>query len=293
MVDFSYHEPVLLDESMGQLITDPEGVYIDLTFGGGGHSRSILDRISSRGRLLAFDRDQDTLQNIPKASNFDFMCADFRYLRNFLRLFNIKKVTGILADLGLSSHQIDTPGRGFSFRSEATLDMRMTAEAVLSAQEIFQNYPQEKLSKMFWEYGQIRKSDILAQSVVNYRDKLSKKQYSTYDLVAVVKEALGLVNPSKKLLAQVFQAFRIEANQEIESLRKLFSYMPEILSPGARLCVICYHSLETLEVKKMLQCKDIDDTPIFRKICNLKPSQSEIKKNNRARSAILRVVEKR
>ena len=290
----SYHTPVMLEESVDHLLTDLGGVYVDLTFGGGGHSRGIFERISPKGgKLLAFDRDSAAQQNMLNTSKLHLIHADFKYLRNFLRYFNIKKISGVLADLGISSHQIDTSHRGFSFRTDAPLDMRMAQRSLMSAQQVFQKYSRERLERMFGEYGQIRRGDVLARGVVAYRAKNDKKTYSTYDLVEVVKESFQLSSPSHKLLAQVFQAFRIEVNQEIDSLRKVLDQMSEILSPKARLCVICYHSLETLEVKRLLQSKDTNDVPLFKKICNLKPSQDEISKNGRARSAILRVLERR
>lgn len=288
-----YHCPVLLKESVEHLVTDPEGLYIDTTFGGGGHSRAVLDRISdTKGKLIAFDRDKDALRHTLDGSNFGLIHADFRYLKNFLKYFDLGLVSGILADLGVSSHQIDTVQRGFSFRGEAPLDMRMSSGAGGSAGRIFREYSQEKIETMLSDYGDIRGAAALSRAIVGFRKERKKKEYTTWDLVETCRRAFDLKEPSNKLLAQVFQAFRIEVNREIDALKELLVQARDFLVPGGRLCVICYHSLESIEVKKNLQLRDENDQRFFKKVCTVKPPFEEVRTNNRARSAILRVIEK-
>jgi 16S rRNA (cytosine1402-N4)-methyltransferase len=295
-----YHNPVLLNESIEGLSIKPDGTYVDVTFGGGGHSRLILSRLKS-GRLLAFDQDEDALANVPDDDRFVLITQNFKYLKNFLRLHNAFTVDGILADLGISSHQIDSPDRGFSTRFEGDIDFRMDRRKKLSGRELINTWEEEELLRIFAHYGEVPNPRKLANNIINYRQ--NKEIITTGDL----KEAIGNCAPRGKEFkyqAQVFQALRIEVNGELDALKELLKQSIEVLAPGGRLVVLTYHSLEDRLVKNFIKTgnfegkleKDFYGNPIvpLRQISR-KPiiaSEEEITENNRARSAKLRIAEK-
>jgi len=296
-----YHVPVMLQECIDALAIKPDGVYVDVTFGGGGHSREILKHLSERGRLLAFDQDADAQQNIPKDDRLTFIDQNFRYLKNNCRLHAAPTVDGILADLGVSSHQFDQPERGFSTRFDADLDMRMDRSQELTAEKIINSYSEDDLHRIFGIYGEIKNAKTLAKTIVSARLNSSIKTS------AELKEAIVNLIPKKKenkYLAQVFQALRIEVNQELEALQEFLIQSAEILKTGGRLVVMSYHSLEDRLVKNFIAKgkfsgeveKDFYGNEIkplqavTRKAVTA--SEEEIKQNSRARSAKLRVAEK-
>ena len=293
----SYHNPVLLFESVDGLAIDPKGVYVDVTFGGGGHSREILKRLGPEGRLFAFDQDEDALQNAIDDKRFVLIPENFRHIKRFLRLHGVKKVDGILADLGVSSYQFDEASRGFSTRFDADLDMRMRKKEGLSAYDVVNNYKEEDLSSMFYQYGELRNSKAIAKEIVLARSK--KEIKTSFDLKEVLRKFLP--KPKEhKILAQIFQAIRIEVNEEMEVLKEFLLQTTELLTEGGRLCVISYHSLEDRLVKRFLQNGLFEGEPEkdfygninvpFKKAGKLIiPSAQEIKENNRARSAKLRI----
>ena len=296
----SYHDPVLLFESVDGLNVKPEGVYVDVTFGGGGHSREILRRLGEKGRLFAFDQDADASQNVPDDGRFVLVPQNFRYLKRFLRLYGVQKVDGILADLGVSSHQFDSRERGFSTRFDAELDMRMDQEGGLSALEVVNGYPEEDLSRVLFEYGELRNARAMAREIVSSREGEPLK--TSFDLKEVLRRFLPKAK-EHKILAQVFQAIRIEVNQEMEVLKEFLLQASELLSVGGRLSVISYHSLEDRLVKRYMAKgvfegepeKDFYgnvDLPLKKVGKLIVPGKEEIARNNRARSAKLRVAEK-
>ena len=296
-----YHVPVLLEESVSGLNIDPDGVYLDLTFGGGGHSREILKRLKD-GCLIGFDQDSDALANVPDDSRFIFVNHNFRYLRNFLRYCGYDEADGILADLGVSSHEFDEAGRGFSFRFDAELDMRMNQRSRLKATDILNTYSEENLIRIFRNYGEVDNVRRLVDLIVNAR---------TGKMITRSEEFLQVIAPcvpkqkEKKYLAQVYQALRIEVNGELEALEDMLKEAERALRPGGRLVVITYHSLEDRIVKNFLKSgnfegkveKDFyghvkrDFELVNRKV--IVPSEEEIERNPRARSAKLRIAEKR
>jgi 16S rRNA (cytosine1402-N4)-methyltransferase len=295
-----YHKPVLLNESIEGLSIKPDGTYVDVTFGGGGHSRLILSHLQS-GRLLAFDQDEDALANIPDDERFILISENFKYLKNFLRLHNAFSIDGILADLGISSHQIDNPDRGFSTRFEGDIDFRMDRRKKLNGRELINTWEEEELIRIFAHYGEVPNPRKLANNIISYRQ--NKEIITTSDL----KEAIGNCAPRGKEFkyqAQVFQALRIEVNGELDALKELLKQATEVLAPGGRLVVLTYHSLEDRLVKNFIKTgnfegkleKDFYGNPIvpLRQISR-KPiiaSEEEIEENNRARSAKLRIAEK-
>jgi 16S rRNA (cytosine1402-N4)-methyltransferase len=296
----SYHKPVLLDESIDGLDINNKGIYVDVTFGGGGHSKSILKRLNDKGHLIGFDRDSDAKRNIPDDPRFTFIHGNFRYLYKFLRLNNIDKVDGILADLGVSSFQFDTAERGFSYRFEADLDMRMSQENELDATTILNTYSEKELWYMFSDYGEIKNSRSLAKSIIEYRANQEIKASSDF-----IKMLGPMIRGSKiKYLSQVYQALRIEVNDEINALKDFLLDTHKVLKTGGRLSVISYHSLEDRLVKNFFKVgnfegKMIQDDfgnierifkPINRKV--ILANEQELKENSRARSAKLRVAEK-
>lgn len=299
----NYHIPVMLEACLDGLNIKPEGVYVDLTFGGGGHSAAILQKLNNKGHLYAFDQDQDAKKESQKirSSHFTFIEANFRFFKKYLRLHGINKVDGILADLGISSHQIDTPERGFSIRFEADLDMRMNQNAEITAQEIINNYSEAELHKILGIYGEIKNARTLANAIV--RERLKKSIKTVQDLKEIAQKLApkGLIN---KYLAQVFQALRIEVNDELKALEEMLLQTAEVLRPGGRLVVLSYHSLEDRLVKNFIQKgkfygeveKDIygNFSVPFEALNRkpLEPSEAEIALNNRARSAKLRVAVK-
>lgn len=298
MKAMNYHNPVLLTESIDGLNINPSGVYVDVTFGGGGHSKEILNRLGPEGRLFAFDQDEDALQNELDDERFTLIHENFRYIKRFLRLHGVSKVDGILADLGVSSHQFDEAERGFSTRFDADLDMRMDQQAGLSAYHIVNKYEEEKLSAVLFQYGELRNSRALAKEIVAARSEQPIK--TSFELKEVLKRFLPKAK-EHKILAQIFQAIRIEVNQEMEVLKEFLLQTPELLEKGGRLSVISYHSLEDRLVKRFIQNGLFEGEPEkdfygnvsvpFKKAGKMiVPSQKEIKENNRARSAKLRVA---
>ncbi len=296
-----YHRPVLLDESINGLNIRPKGVYVDLTFGGGGHSREVLNKLGKHGRLIAFDQDQDAEANVPDDRRVVFIGANFRYLKNYLRYHAIEKVDGILADLGISSHQIDLPERGFSFKSEAELDMRMNVRTKQGAAEILNGYPVEELSRILRDYGELRNAGALAAAIVQARAEAPLK--STVDLEKSLSRFIPKSHPSK-FLARLYQALRIEVNREMESLGEMLLQTAGLMQPGGRLVVITYHSLEDRMVKNYMRSGNLEgrvekdfygnvESPwkvLTRNV--ISPSEEEIRANNRARSAKLRIAER-
>ena len=292
-----YHNPVLLKKSVDDLVTNPDGIYVDVTFGGGGHSREILKRLSPKGRLFSFDQDLDALKNTIEDDRFTLINQNFRFLENSLMAYGISKVDGILADLGVSSHQFDAAERGFSTRSNAPLDMRMNVMQGLDAKKIINEYEEEQLAGIFYYYGELRESRKLAREIVHHRK--IKPIETTEDL----KKLFSCIPAFKqnKFFAQVFQAVRIEVNQELEVLKEMLMQSYNILKSDGRLVVISYHSLEDRLVKRFLKNGMFEGEPArdiygnYSKPFNLLqskaivPDQSEIEENSRARSAKMRV----
>ncbi|SOS48685.1 Ribosomal RNA small subunit methyltransferase H [Tenacibaculum dicentrarchi] len=294
----NYHSPVLLKESVDALNIKEDGVYVDVTFGGGGHSKEILSRLGENGRLFAFDQDPDAAQNVIDDSRFVLIGENFRFISRFLRFYGIQKVDGILADLGVSSHQFDEADRGFSTRFDADLDMRMDQKSDLSAKKIINKYSEERLADILFLYGELRNARMLAKKIVEAREL--KPIDTSFQLKEVLKEFLPEAK-EHKILAQIFQAVRIEVNQELEVLKELLEQMPGLLNEKGRLSIISYHSLEDRLVKRFIRTglfvgepeKDFygNFTVPLKKIGKLIiPSREEIKVNNRARSAKLRIA---
>ena len=296
-----YHVPVLLEQSIDGLNIRPEGTYVDVTFGGGGHSRAILKCLKGKGHLYSFDQDPDAEQNIVENPHFTFVRSNFRFLQNFMQYYNVDEVDGILADLGVSSHHFDDAERGFSFRFEGKLDMRMNQRAGKTAADIINEYPEEKLADLFYLYGELKNSRKLASAIVKARAKESIQTIG--DFLNIVQPLFGRER-EKKELAKVFQALRIEVNQEMTALREMLQAAIEVLKPGGRLSIITYHSLEDRMVKNIMKTGNIEgklkqdffgrvETPF--KLVNNKviiPSEDEQERNPRSRSAKLRIAEK-
>lgn len=300
MEDLTYHNPVLLHECIEGLNLKPDGVYVDVTFGGGGHSSAILSKIGEQGKLYGFDQDEDALKNVPDDKRFRLLPFNFRYLKQSLRLERVKELDGILADLGVSSHQFDTADRGFSFRFDAELDMRMNQSGDITAREILNSYTAEKLQNIFGFYGEVRNARTLANAIVQARQH--KKIERISELLRIMEPYV--MGKENRYLSQVFQALRMEVNDEIGALKDLLVQASELLKPGGRLVVLTYHSLEDRLVKNWIKNGSFDDEPqkdeFGRFECPLKainkkpiqPSETEISENNRARSAKLRIAEK-
>jgi S-adenosyl-methyltransferase mraW len=292
-----YHKPVLLTESVDALVSNPDGVYVDVTFGGGGHSREILSRLSEKGRLFSFDQDSDALNNAIEDPRFTLINQNFRFLENSLLMYGVAQVDGVLGDLGVSSHQFDQAERGFSIRSDAPLDMRMNNMQSLDAQSVVNDYEEELLADIFYYYGELREARKLAREIVRYRKET--RIVTTEDL----KKVFSYIptHKSNKFFAQVFQAIRIEVNQELEALQELLVQSCRILRKGGRLVVISYHSLEDRLVKMFLKYQMFEGEPErdiygnyekkfelpYRKA--IVPTDEEIEDNSRARSAKMRV----
>lgn len=296
-----YHNPVLLYPSIDGLNINPNGVYVDVTFGGGGHSTAILNRLGPNGKLFAFDQDEDALVNALQDERFTLINENFRFIKRFLRFYGVKSVDGILADLGVSSHQFDIPERGFSTRFDAELDMRMSHKNDLNGYRVVNEYDDANLRRVFFEYGELKTAPALARTIIEARaDKPIK---TTDELKAILAKYL----PEKvrnKILAQIYQAIRIEVNQEMEVLKEFLEQSLEILKPEGRLSVISYHSLEDRLVKRFMKNGMFEGEPErdffgnfsvpFKTIGKLiVPDNDEIKTNNRARSAKLRIAEKK
>lgn len=297
-----YHVPVLFHEALDGLSIQPDGTYVDCTFGGGGHSRGILERLGPQGRLFAFDQDSDARQNLPDDTRIIFLPHNFRHLARMLRLHNVSQVHGILADLGVSSYQFDQPERGFSTRYTGDLDMRMDQRQTLTAADIVNTWSEQQLHKLFEQYGEVTNAKTLARTIVDLRRSVPLKTIPNF------KTALGCVvkgNPNK-YFAQVFQALRIEVNDELGALKEMLQQMPALLLPGGRAAVITFHSLEDRIVKNFFKKGSFEDedfsdpygqnkaNPLLKVITRkpITPGEKELKQNPRARSAKLRVVEK-
>ncbi|MEE4177966.1 MAG: 16S rRNA (cytosine(1402)-N(4))-methyltransferase RsmH [Bacteroides sp.] len=295
-----YHKPVLLGASIEGLQVVPEGRFVDATYGGGGHSAAILKKLGD-GKLIAFDQDRDAEANVPDDPRVLFLNQNFRYLRNFLKLYSLIPVDGILADLGVSSHQFDQAQRGFSIRFDGPLDMRMNREAGLTAREVINEYPTEKLADLFFLYGELRNANKIARSIDRHRKERSIE--TTLQLTGIL-EKLAPKGKENKFFAQVFQTLRIEVNQELEALREFLEQSADVLKPGGRLVVISYHSLEDRLVKHFMKSgnfkgeieKDFFGNPLTPMVPigkALMAGEEEMEQNSRARSARLRIAEKR
>lgn len=293
-----YHNPVLLTESVDALIIDPAGIYVDCTFGGGGHSREIVSRLEGNGKLYAFDQDEDAIQNKLDSEHFELVMQNFRFLKNNLRFRQIKQVDGILADLGVSSHQFDTPTRGFSTRFDGELDMRMNQNASLSAKTIVNEYDEENLARIFYDFGELQGSYRLAREILKAREE------QPIETIEQLKKIFSFIPKMKenKFFAQMFQALRIEVNDEMAALKDMLTQTADVIQPGGRLVVISYHSLEDRLVKRFMRNgmfegepeKDVFGNwsapfkPLQTKV--IIPSQEEIDVNPRARSAKMRIA---
>lgn len=295
-----YHNAVLLKETVEGLAIVPDGIYVDVTFGGGGHSREILSQLGPNGKLYAFDQDTDALANVIDDDRFTLINENFRYIKRFLKFHGVKQVDGVLADFGVSSHQFDVAERGFSTRFEAKLDMRMNQESTLSAYEVVNNYDEEDLKRVFYQYGELRQAPAMARVIVEARENENIK--TSEQLKSVLKRFLNH-KKENKVLAQIYQAIRIEVNQEIEALKELLLQTPQILRVGGRLSFISYHSLEDRLVKRFIRNGLFEGEPERDMFGNFEvplkkvgglivPTVEEIKRNNRARSAKLRIAEK-
>ena len=297
----TYHVPVLLDESINGLGLKPGGIYVDVTFGGGGHSREILKRLGAEGHLFSFDQDADAERNILPNPNFTFVRSNFRYLKNWMRYYEVEQIDGLLADLGVSSHHFDDETRGFSFRFDAPLDMRMNKRAGLTAADILNNADESRLADIFFLYGELKQSRRIAAAIVKAR---------TQKTISTTQDLLNVVNPffarerEKKDMAKLFQALRIEVNHEMSALRDMLMAASELLRPGGRLSVITYHSLEDRIVKNIMRTGNAEgkvekdfyghiETPFVTVSKVIQPSAEEQQRNPRSRSAKLRIAEKR
>lgn len=297
-----YHIPVLLMESVDGLQVVPDGVYADMTFGGGGHSREILGRLGRRGRLYAFDQDADAMRNAFPDDRFTFVRSNFRYLKNWMRYYGVEQLDGLLADLGVSSHHFDAPGRGFSFRHDGALDMRMNQSAKLTAADVVNDYPEERLADIFFLYGELKNARKLAASVVKARSV--RRIETTAGFMEVAGELFGQ-DRRKKEMAKAFQALRIEVNREMDALREMLAAAAGLIRPGGRLAVLTYHSLEDRMVKNLIKAGNVEGkqekdffgnlkSP-FRAVNNkvIVAGADEQSHNPRSRSAKLRIAEKK
>ena len=296
-----YHIPALLDACMAGLAVQPDGTYVDVTFGGGGHSRAILERLGDKGRLYAFDQDEDACVNRIEDNRFTFVRSNFRFLKNFMRYYDVDSIDGLLADLGVSFHHFDASERGFSFRFDGALDMRMNRRARTTAADIIESYTQEQLSDIFYLYGELRSARKIAGAVVSARRV--QKIDTTTRLVEVVSPYIDK-RQEKKELAQLFQALRIEVNQEMEALRRMLLSACELVRPGGRIAILTYHSLEDRLVKNFFKTGNFEGRvekdffgriesplrPVNNKV--IEPDDDEVFRNPRARSAKLRIAEK-
>ncbi len=300
MMTMEYHNPVLLKETVEGLNIKPDGVYVDVTFGGGGHSKEILKYLGPKGKLFAFDQDKDALLNAIEDERFTLINENFRYIKRFLRFYGVKQVDGILADFGVSSHQFDVAERGFSTRFEADLDMRMNQDDKLSAYHVINDYEEEQIRQVLFQYGELRQAPAMARAIVEVRRDGEIK--TSEQLKLALKRFLNH-KKENKVLAQIYQAIRIEVNQEIEALKEFLQQSPEVLVKGGRLSLISYHSLEDRLVKRFIRNGLFEGEPerdVFgnfevplKKVGGLIiPTKEEIAQNNRARSAKLRIAEK-
>ncbi|MBO7111113.1 MAG: 16S rRNA (cytosine(1402)-N(4))-methyltransferase RsmH [Bacteroidaceae bacterium] len=296
----TYHVPVLLKQSVEGLVVDPDGVYVDATFGGGGHSREIVSRLSSKGHLYGFDQDADTMNNIIKDDRFTFVYSNFRYMPNFMRWYGHEKVTGILADLGVSWHHFDDSTRGFSFRFEGPIDMRMNQKEGMKASDVINDYPEEKLAGLFWLYGELQNGRQIAGAIGRARKNCRLETVT--QLLEAVRPVIGRER-EKKDTAKLFQALRMEVNHEVDALREMLTGAVGLLDKGGRLVVITYHSIEDRMVKNLMKSGNIEgeiktdfygnrEVP-FKAIGKpVVPDAAEQAANPRSRSAKLRIAEK-
>ena len=295
-----YHHPVLLKESLEGLNIQSTGVYVDVTFGGGGHSRAILERLGDGGRLYAFDQDADAVGNSPEDKRFQLVQANFKHITKFLKFHGVEQVDGVLGDFGVSSHQFDTPDRGFSTRFDGALDMRMNTAQPISAAEVVNTYTEQELARVLKEYGELRQAYKMARTLVQAR---SKEAFSTTGQLRQVLEGMIPRNKVNKELAQVFQALRIEVNDELGVLKSFLTQLPQLLRPGGRIALISYHSLEDRLVKRFIRDGKFEGeaekdfygnrmVPLKKVGGLIVPKQDEINQNNRARSAKLRIAER-
>ena len=295
-----YHNPVLLEKSICELVTNPNGIYVDATYGGGGHSKEVLCRLTKKGKLFAFDQDNDTKQNLIDDTRFFFINSNFKHLKKYLNHHNIYKVNGIIADFGVSSHQLDEPSRGFSIMKDGPLDMRMNKSSDLTAQNVVNYYEGKKLYKILKEYGQVTRANEIVNKIISYRK--TKQIKSTIDLVKVVEDSISKFS-KYKILAKIFQSIRIEVNNELEVIKQLLIQASELVKIGGRMVCISYHSLEDKLIKNFIRSGSFDNKDNrdffgnvqkpFKKIGGLiTPGANEIKKNKRARSAKMRIAEK-
>jgi len=295
-----YHNPVLLNESISGLNINPSGIYVDVTYGGGGHSQEILKNLNSNGKLIAFDQDQDAIENKSNDSRLSLVKSNFKYLNNFLNYFKINEIDGLLADFGISSHQIDNKNRGFSTRYNSKLDMRMNSTQKIDAKTIVNDYDKDQLEYIFKNFGELRNYKKVTEKIISER---AKKSIETTGDLKKILAPLVRVKDENKFLAQVFQSIRIEVNDELEVIRTLLSESSKYIKKGGRLVCISYHSLEDRIVKKFIQNGGFNDevtsdlygnkNTIFKKVGKMiTPSNQEIKINNRSRSAKLRIAEK-
>ncbi len=296
----TYHVPVLLQESVDGLDIQPDGIYVDVTFGGGGHSREILSRLGPKGHLYSFDQDADAEKNIVADDRFTFVRSNFRYIRNWMRYYGVEQIDGLLGDLGVSSHHFDDESRGFSFRFDAPLDMRMNKRAGLTAADVLNDYSEEQLADVFYLYGELKNARRLAKTIADYRK--GKRIETTADLSDTV-EPLMRSEREKKDLARVYQALRIEVNHEMDALRDMLCGATSLLREGGRLSIITYHSLEDRIVKNVMKAGNVEGrveqdffgriTSPFRLVNKVTtPSDEELQRNPRSRSAKLRIAEK-
>jgi len=301
MMEMEYHNPVLLKETVDGLNIKPDGIYVDVTFGGGGHSKEILKRLGPNGKLYGFDQDEDALANALQDDRFTLIHENFRYIKRFLRFHGVKSVDGILADLGVSSHQFDVPERGFSTRFDADLDMRMSKRNELDAHKVINEYDDANLRRVFLDYGELKVAPVLARTIIEAREM---KSINTTDELKMILAKFLPDQFKNKILAQIYQAIRIEVNQEMEVLKEFLEQSLEILKTEGRLSVISYHSLEDRLVKRFMKNGMFEGEPErdffgnfsvpFKLVGKLiVPDEAEIKINNRARSAKLRIAEKR
>ena len=297
-MEMNYHNPVLLKETVDGLAIQPDGIYVDVTYGGGGHSKEILSRLSDKGKLFAFDQDPDALANVVDDPRLTLIPENFRYISRFLRFYKVTKVDGILADFGVSSHQFDEASRGFSTRTEGVLDMRMNQRSELSAREVVNNYSEEDLASVLYQYGDLKNSRHIARVIVNSRS--NQPIDTTEQLKEVLKPFLKGFR-DQKFLAQLYQAIRIEVNGELQVIKEFLLQVPDLLEEGGRLSVLSYHSLEDRLVKRFIQNGKFEgeaEKDVFGRVyVPLKkvgklivPSEEEIAENNRARSAKLRIA---
>ena len=300
MTEVIYHTPALLHETVEGLNLQSDGIYVDVTFGGGGHSKEILNKIGPKGKLFGFDQDADAIQNIVDDKRFTFVRSNFKYMKNFMRFHGVEKVDGILADLGVSSHHFDEAGRGFSFRFDGALDMRMNTESKVTAASILNSYSEEDLANVFYLYGELHNSRKIARTIAQARAKEPIEKI--FQFIEILKPYFGR-EKEKKDMARVFQALRIEVNQEMEVLRELLEQSLEILKPGGRIAILTYHSLEDRLVKNYFKSGNFEGKlekdfygniiaplkPVNNKV--ITATNEEVERNPRARSAKLRIAE--